>query len=127
VPPLEISEPEIVQKEEEVIIEAWVIQETISTSSLAEIFVQKILEWGVKQNLIPLLRTADITLENEILTIKTTGFAETMCRKNENWLIIENVWNWLGAKTIQITLLDEIKEDESKDISPLDAAAEIFG
>jgi hypothetical protein len=127
VPPLEISEPEIVQKEEEVIVEAWVIQETISTSSLAEIFVQKILEWGVKQNLIPLLRTADITLENEILTIKTTGFAETMCRKNENWLIIENVWNWLGAKTIQITLLDEIKEDESKDISPLDAAAEIFG
>jgi hypothetical protein len=127
VPPLEISEPEIVQKEEEVIVQAWVIQETISTSSLAEIFVQKILEWGVKQNLIPLLRTADITLENEILTIKTTGFAETMCRKNENWLIIENVWNWLGAKTIQITLLDEIKEDESKDISPLDAAAEIFG
>jgi len=90
--------------------------------SVAEIFIQKILEWGVKQNLIPLLKTADITMENDILTIKTTGFAETMCKKNENWRIIEAVSNWLGAKSIHITLLDEVQIP-----SPIEAATEIFG
>jgi len=33
----------------------------------------------------PLLRTADIILENSVLTIKTTEFAEKKCRENENW------------------------------------------
>jgi len=35
--------------------------------------------------LIPLLRTADISLEDEVLTIRTTGFAKVTCEKNENW------------------------------------------
>jgi hypothetical protein len=58
---------------------------TTNTSSIADIFLQKILERGVKPNLIPLLRTADITLVDEILTIRTTGFAGGACRKNDNW------------------------------------------
>ncbi len=123
----EVVDPEIVATEE-VIVEVLTPEiVTTPSSTIAEIFIQKILEWGVKQNLVPLLRTADIFLENEILTIRTTWFAETMCQKSENWRIIVEVWNSLGAKTIQIALLDEMKTEEPKDISPIDAAAEIFG
>lgn len=123
----EVAEPEIIPTEK-VISEVPMPQITTTPSStIAEVFIQKILEWGVKQNLIPLLRTADISLENEILLIKTTGFAESMCRKNENWWIIERVWNSLGAQSIQFTLLDEIKAEEPENASPIDVAAEIFG
>lgn len=134
----EIKEPEIVihqeVEESEIVPTEKVITEVTiphitptSSSTTAEIFIQKILEWGVRQNLIPLLRTADISLLNEILTIKTTGFAETMCRKNENWSIIERISHELGANEVHITLLDEIKIEEPRDVSPIDAAAEIFG
>lgn len=98
---------------------------TDSTTFSSEIFIQKITTWWVKSNLIPLLRTADIILQDNILTIRTTGFAETKCRENANWGIIEKIWNEFGATTILITLLDENKE-EVENISPIDVATEIF-
>jgi len=124
----EVKTEQIIEKSEpEPPVKKMIVPKIVASSSIAEVFIQKILEWGVKPNLIPLLRTADISLENDILIIKTTGFAEKKCRENENWWIIENIWNSLGAKTIQITLLDETKTEEPKEVSPIDAAAEIFG
>ncbi len=124
---VELSKSEILPPEE--IIEAVEESSIADTPTwfTAEVFLQRLLEWGVKQNLLPLLRTADILLENNILIIRTTGFAEKKCRENENWIIIESVWNTFGAHMIQITLLDEPTEKNTEEESPLDAAAEIFG
>lgn len=98
--------------------------DTIHFSS--EIFLQKIIAWWVKSNLIPLLRTATIVIQDNTLTISTTGFAEKKCRENINWGIIEKVWNEFWATTIIITLLDEQEVEKTTDISSIDVATEVF-
>jgi hypothetical protein len=40
---------------------------------------------------------------------------------------MERVGHELGAKTIEIALLDAAKIEEPKDTSPIDVATEIFG
>ena len=92
-----------------------------------EIFLQKLIDGGIKQNLIPLLRTADIDFLDEIITIKTTSFAESRCRENTYWRIIESIASELGAKKVDIILLKNDGPESPKSESPTDIALEIFG
>lgn len=96
------STEEIIEKPIEIIIEEEdtstpAAEMTTSKNTLfsKEIFLQKLIDGGIKQNLIPLLRTADIDFLNEIITIKTTSFAESRCRENAYWRIIESTANEL--------------------------------
>lgn len=92
-----------------------------------EFFLQKLIDGGIKQNIIPLLSTADIDFENEIITIQTTSFAETRCRDTTYWRIIESVGYELGAKSIEIVLFPDEESQNTENESPTDIAREIFG
>lgn len=92
-----------------------------------EFFLQKLIEGGIKQNLLPLLRTADIDLVDDVIVIKTTSFAETRCREGNHWNIIETIGIELGAKKVTIVLhLNEVPKNTQSE-SPTDIALEIFG
>lgn len=126
------DEWEIILTEE--VIEIPAILEGISTidpqenaSFSKEFFLQKLIERGIKQNLLPLLRTADIDLTDGIITIKTTSFAETRCREGNHWNMIETVGYALGAKKVEIVLLINETLTNTKSESPTDIAEEIFG
>ena len=92
-----------------------------------EIFLQKLINGGIKQNLIPLLRTADIDFHEETITIKTTSFAEGRCRESVHWRVIESIGYELGAKKVDIILLKNDGPESPKSESPTDIALEIFG
>jgi len=128
------STEEIIEKPIEIIIEEEdtstpAAEMTTSKNTLfsKEIFLQKLIDGGIKQNLIPLLRTADIDFLNEIITIKTTSFAESRCRENAYWRIIESTANELWAKKVDIILLANDEPESTQSESPTDIALEIFG
>jgi hypothetical protein len=64
---------------------------------------------------------------DEIITIKTTSFAESRCRENAYWRIIESTGNELGAKKVDIILLENDEPESTQSESPTDIALEIFG
>ena len=78
-------------------------------------YLAKIQESGVKQTLLPLLRTADIEIKDTILTIATTSFAKKLCEEPKTWTILTECALIFGAKIEEIrdignTISDDMNE-----------------
>lgn len=65
----------------------------------SENFLNKLQELGIKSTMIPLLKTANIRIEWDVLIIETTSFCQTKCAENGIRQVLEkaaesfNAWN----------------------------------
>ncbi len=66
-------------------------RETHNTGVFRDDFIHELSLTGVKPTLIPLLKTADIELQDTVITIKTTIFASKKCQEIDTQSILERV------------------------------------
>lgn len=90
-----------------------------------EVFLKKIQELGVKTTLLPLLKTATISMENNAITIITTTFGKSRCEESNTYLILSQAATSFWAQTINIVTIGDTSPEEVQTDS-LDLARAIF-
>ena len=70
-----------------------------------ENFLQKLQDMGIKSTLIPLLKTATLSLSWDTLTIETTEFCQLKCRENSIFTVLENAAQSFWAHNIEIQVI----------------------
>lgn len=88
-----------------------------------ENFIDQLIQEWLKPTLVPLLRTAEISLEETWLYIKTTLFASNKLQEQENSTILHSTWNKYWAHQIHISIYDDSAPIET---SIIDDVKEIF-
>jgi DNA polymerase III subunit gamma/tau len=87
-----------------------------------ENFLKKIQEMWIKSTMIPLLKTANIELIENVMTITTTAFCQSKCLENTIYQVLENAAHFFHADTLHILSSDAPVQTESTE----DIARSIF-
>jgi len=80
-----------------------------------EEFLKRLEKAGIKSTIIPLLKTAHIHLDGDILEIQTTGFCKSKCVEAPYYQILEKVAESFHAHTINIIVPNEVQPETSPD------------
>lgn len=92
-----------------------------------EYFLEKLREAGIKSTMIPLLKTAEISLTGDTLEIQTTTFCQSRCAESSIRQVIETVAHSFHAEKINIIVPSIATPETSKtEESVEDVARAIF-
>jgi len=90
-----------------------------------ESYLKKIQELGIKTTLLPLLRTATITLHSGEIIISTTSFGKGRCEETATYIILSQAATIFGADKISIVTISDTMTTEVQTDSA-DIARAIF-
>lgn len=88
------------EPEEEAVTSASIVIDGGVFSS--EAYIRKLQELGIKSTLIPLLKTAGITIDDDTLTIVTTSFCQSRCAEGRIRQVLEDAAQSFFATKINI-------------------------
>lgn len=78
-----------------------------------ELFLLRLEKAGIKSTIIPLLKTAHMQIEGDILEIQTTGFCKSKCMESPFHQMLEHVAQSFDAKEINIIVPNDIQPETS--------------
>lgn len=81
----------------------------------SEEFLRRLEKAGIKSTIIPLLKTAHIHLDGDMLEIQTTGFCKSKCVEAPYYQILESVAQSFDVQTINIIVPNELQPETSPD------------
>ena len=109
----------------EKVIKADIPNEKTSTFS-AEDYIKKLQELGIKNTLIPLLKTAKIEQDGDTIVLYTTSFCQSRCAETSIRQVLEEAARAFHTEKIKIIVEAETSRGEDPPESAEDIARAVF-